>query len=219
MAKASGMLAMAAARIRSAAIISRRRLRTRSSQTPAGSEKSRWQQPDRGQRPHWVASAPSVSTATRGSAELGDLVAEDGDRLAEPEAPEIGCVEEQPRDETIDLERAQPRLGARDHRAAVTAGCSAAWPAGPGFPCRSRAGGSASRVGPCTARRATARSAPRPARRGSTTPSWAPTVSAAGDPIHQQERQDPKDDPCDAANHRDPPSSGSRVRAAQCRSP
>src|SRR6185503_11906746 len=62
------MLAISAARPRSAAIIRRRRSRTRSSHTPASSENSRCgSSPTAVSVPIWVASAPSVRTATSGS--------------------------------------------------------------------------------------------------------------------------------------------------------
>src|SRR6187397_1893044 len=61
------MLAISAARPRSAAIISRRRARTRSSQTPASSENRRCgRSPTAVRVPIWVASAPRVRTATSG---------------------------------------------------------------------------------------------------------------------------------------------------------
>src|SRR5690349_8110996 len=62
------MLPMSTARPRSAQIINRRRSRTRSSQTPAGSENSRCgSSPTAVRRPICDASAPSVRTATSGN--------------------------------------------------------------------------------------------------------------------------------------------------------
>ena len=58
MTEATGMLPISAARARSAPIINRRRVRTRSSQTPAGSEKIRCgSSPNAVSVPIWPASA------------------------------------------------------------------------------------------------------------------------------------------------------------------
>ena len=73
------------------------------------------QQPDRGQRPHLGRVGAEGEHGDQRQSELGDLVAEDGDRLAEPEPPEIGCVEEERRDVGAEARaRTQPRSGGRD---------------------------------------------------------------------------------------------------------
>jgi hypothetical protein len=69
------------------------------------------QQADGGQRPHLGRIRAQGQDGDERQTELGDLVAQDGDRLAEPESPEIRCVEEESRDEAIDGRGAQPRLG------------------------------------------------------------------------------------------------------------
>ena len=56
-----------------------------------------WQQPERGQRAHLARVGLKGQDRDERETELGDLVPEDRDRLAEPESPEIRCVEEERR--------------------------------------------------------------------------------------------------------------------------
>ena len=81
---------------RSAAIISRRRVR-HAIEPHAGRQREQQvrQEPDRGQRPHLGRIGAEGQDGDQRQPELGDLVAEDRDRLAEPQPPEIGCVEEE----------------------------------------------------------------------------------------------------------------------------
>ena len=81
--------------------------------------------------------------------ELGDLIAEDRDRLAEPEPAEVGGVEKQRRDEPAKVTQAHPGLGGprRDGRAGpISPACSAAGRAASGPLRRSRSGDSAERA-------------------------------------------------------------------------
>ena len=90
------MLATIAARPMSATTISRRRHRTRSSQTPAGNENSRCgQDPDRGQGPHLRGVRAERQDGDERQPELGDLVAEDRDGLADPQPAKVRGVDQQ----------------------------------------------------------------------------------------------------------------------------
>ena len=52
------------------------------------------QQPERRQRAHLGGVGAQDQDSDERQTELGDLVTEDRDRLAEPESPEVGGVEE-----------------------------------------------------------------------------------------------------------------------------
>ena len=76
----------------------RRRRRTRSSQTPAGSEKSRCgRSPTAVSRPICAALGVEDQDGDDRQREERDLVAEDRDRLADPEAPEVVLAQQRRR--------------------------------------------------------------------------------------------------------------------------
>jgi hypothetical protein len=52
------------------------------------------EEPDGRQQPHLGGVGAEREDRDERQPELGDLVAKDRDRLAEPEAAEIGCIEE-----------------------------------------------------------------------------------------------------------------------------
>jgi hypothetical protein len=60
------------------------------------------EQADRGQRPHLRGVGAQRQDRDQRQPELRDLVAEDRDRLADPEPPEVGRVVEERREEPAD---------------------------------------------------------------------------------------------------------------------
>ena len=162
-------------------------------------------QPDGRQRPHLGRIGAEGQDRDERQPELGDLVAEDRDGLAEPEPPEIGCVEEERRDEAADAARAAGSPGVRP-------GCAGTADQAGGFFCCSASclwtswSISAWRFCPNAPDHDSPKSHGQ--RRATTSPMRAASAQLgfgrrpeAGDPVHQEERQHPKDDPGDPSNH------------------
>ena len=110
--EATGMLPISAARARSAPIISRRSAADPVEPDPGRQrEEQVREQPERRQRPHLASVGAEGQDRDERQAEQGDLVAEDRDRLAEPESPEVGRVEEERRQSAPERAGTQTRSG------------------------------------------------------------------------------------------------------------